>query len=647
MELVRDMVQELYGPGLRQVGRVMESNGENGQSGNVSSHGSVGHIHESGGSEHIGASGHAGYPQGYNQFEEMMGIYLARGQPQPRVQARRDAPIFDKIFERLKKMGATEFEGSTDPDIADKWWAKIEDVLENTECRLDSMVKYVSNLFTGEALEWARFDTEGQYSRPTKRGGFSVSSRGYSQQFRGSSSIHHGGTRSRGGFRDVLSSAPSVGSNGFSGGRFNSGYRGGARTTSFPACQTCGRVHKESTVLFVGERNVVPSCLISSIQAIRWIRNGCESYLAHVVDTREDGGKLENIPVISIAPYRMAPMELQELKKQIEELLTEADIPKTAFRTRYGHFEFLVMPFGLTNAPAAFMALMNKTFQPYLDKFVVVFVDDILVYSRTVGEHEQHLRIVLKILRDNQMYAKLSKCEFWMDEVVFLGHVVSGEGVQPDPSKIKAIDEWEPPKNVTELRSFLGLAGYYRRFVEGFSLIAGPLTKLLRKGVVFQWNDKCHQSFEELKKRLTSAPVLVLPSEGGGFVVYTDASGQGLGCVLMQNGKVIAYASRQLRPHEMNYPTHDLELAAVIHALKVWRHYLYGETFQILTDHKSLKYIFTQKELNLRQRRWIELLKDYDGTIDYHPGKANMHSLGTKLHFSTAFHPQTYGQSER
>ncbi|KAL2230915.1 UNVERIFIED_CONTAM: Transposon Tf2-11 polyprotein [Sesamum indicum] len=187
-----------------------------------------------------------------------------------------------------------------------------------------------------------------------------------------------------------------------------------------------------------------------------------------------------------------------------------------------------------------------------------------------------------------------------MEEIAFLGHVVSKEGVQPDPAKVKTILEWEPPKNVSEIRSFLGLAGYYRRFVKDFSIIAKPLTNLLKKNAPFNWNDKCAQSFKELKKRLTSAPILALPSGDGGYVVFTDASRQGLGCVLMHHGRVIVYALRQLRPHEMNYPTHDLELAAIVHALKIWRHYLYGEMFQIFTDHKSLKYIPTQKELNLR-----------------------------------------------
>ena len=302
----------------------------------------------------------------------------------------------------------------------------------------------------------------------------------------------------------------------------------------------------------------------------------------------------------------------------------ESDVPKTAFRTRYGHYEFLVMPFGLTNAPAAFMDLMNRVFQPYLDRFVIVFIDDILVYLGSSEEHSEHLRIVLQTLRERQLYAKLSKCQFWLDKVAFLGHVISAEGVSVDPHKIKAVVNWKQPKNVSEVRSFLGLAGYYRKFVEGFSRIAAPLTKLTRKDVKYDWVDACHRSFEELKNRLTSALVLALPNGRDGFVVYSDASRQGLGCVLMQNDRVIAYASRQLKKHEENYLTHDLELAAVVFALKIWIHYLYGVPCRIFTDHKSFQYIFTEKELNLRQSRWLELIKDYDCTIEYHPGKANV-----------------------
>jgi len=304
--------------------------------------------------------------------------------------------------------------------------------------------------------------------------------------------------------------------------------------------------------------------------------------------------------------------------------IKEADVAKTAFRTRYGHYEFLVLPFGLTNAPTLFMDLMNRVFQPYLDKFVVVFIDDILVYSNSFEEHEEHLRQTLQTLRDHQLYAKLSKCEIWLKRVTFLGHVISTEGVFVDPQKVEAVLKWERPTLITEIRSFLGLAGYYRIFIEGFSLIATPLTQLTRKNKKWVWSEECEKSFQELKRRLTTAPMLTLPSGTEGFVVYSDASGKGLGCVLKQHGKVIAYASRQLKTHEVNYLVHDLELAAVVFALRIWRHYLYGSQTQIFTDHKSLKYLMSQKELNMQQKRWIELIKDYDCTIKYHPGKANV-----------------------
>ncbi|XP_052736657.1 uncharacterized protein LOC128197864 [Vigna angularis] len=403
---------------------------------------------------------------------------------------------------------------------------------------------------------------------------------------------------------------------------------------------------------------------------------------------------------VSIAPYRMAPAELAELKKQIEDLLEKQfirpsaspwgapvllvkkkdgssrlcvdyrqlnkltiknkyplpriddlmdqlhgatvfskidlrsgyhqilvkadDVQKTAFRSRYGHYEYVVMPFGVTNAPAIFMDYMNRIFRPFLDKFVVVFIDDILVYSKTREEHEDHLRAVLEVLRERRLYAKLSKCEFWMEEVPFLGYVISAGGIAVDPAKVQAVLQWERPKTVTEIRSFVGLAGYYRRFIENFSRIVAPLTQLTRKDQPFVWTDCCETSFQELKKRLTSAPVLVIPDTGKPFEVFCDASHQGLGCVLMQEKKVVAYASRQLKVHEKNYPTHDLELAAVVFALKIWRHYLYGAIFQVFSDHKSLKYLFDQKELNMRQRRWMEFLKDFDFDLLYHPGKANV-----------------------
>ena len=202
---------------------------------------------------------------------------------------------------------------------------------------------------------------------------------------------------------------------------------------------------------------------------------------------------------------------------------------------------------------------------------------------------------MLQTLREKNLYAKLSKCEFWLKEVSFLGHIVSAEGIRVDSAKIEAVVNWKPPQRVKEVRSFLGLAGYYRRFVKGFSVIASPLTKLLRKGVKFEWTDKCQNSFEQLKGMLAKAPVLKQPTSRKEYTLYSDASSIGLGCVLMQKGKVVAYASRQLKPHEQNYPTHDLELAALVFSLKIWRHYLYGEKCRIYIYHKSFKYLLPQK----------------------------------------------------
>ncbi|WVZ93787.1 hypothetical protein U9M48_039742 [Paspalum notatum var. saurae] len=242
-----------------------------------------------------------------------------------------------------------------------------------------------------------------------------------------------------------------------------------------------------------------------------------------------------------------------------------SDIPKTAFTTKYGLYEYIVMSFGLTNASAYFMQLMNSVFMDYLDKFVVVFIDDILIYSKTEAEHEEHLRLVLQRLREHKLYAKFSKCEFWIDEVRFLGHVVSKGGIAVDPSKVNTVTKWKVPEIPKEIRGFLGLAGYYRRFIENFSRIAKPMTSLL------EWTNAQQAAFDELKKRLTTAPVLTLPDQQKKFIVYCDAYRDGLGCVLMQEGKVIDYASRQLRKHELN----------MVHALKIWRHYLYGQRREI------------------------------------------------------------------
>ncbi|GJV46298.1 putative reverse transcriptase domain-containing protein, partial [Tanacetum coccineum] len=277
----------------------------------------------------------------------------------------------------------------------------------------------------------------------------------------------------------------------------------------------------------------------------------------------------------------------------IELRVHEEDIPKTAFRTRYGHFEFTVMPFGLTNAPTVFMDIMNWVCKPYLDKFIILFIDDILIYSKSKEEHEIHLKLVLELLKKESLFAKFSKCEFWLQEVHFLGHVVNNNGIHVDPSKIEAVKNWKAPKTPSEIQSFLGLA-------------------------------EQEEAFQTLKDKLCNAPILSLPNGVEDFVVYCDASNQGLRCMLMQRGKVIAYASRQLKIHEKKYTTQDLELGAVVFALNILRHYLYKTKSVICIDHKTLQHIFDQKELNMRQRRWIELFSDYDCEIRYHPGKANV-----------------------
>ncbi|WVZ80633.1 hypothetical protein U9M48_028092 [Paspalum notatum var. saurae] len=280
--------------------------------------------------------------------------------------------------------------------------------------------------------------------------------------------------------------------------------------------------------------------------------------------------------------------------------LREEDIPKTAFSTRYGLYEYLVMSFGLTNAPAFFMYMMNSVFMNKLDKFVLVFLDDISIYSKDEKEHEEHLWIVLTRLREHKLYAKFSKCAFWLKEVGFFGHILSEKEVAVNPSKVECVLNWTQPETITEIQSFLGLAGYYRRFIKDFSKTVKPMTSLTKKNAKYSWSPNCEEAFQSLKRSLTTASVLAQPDVTKPFDVYCDASGNGLGCVLMQEGRVVGYASRQLRKHEANNPTHDLELAVVVHALKIWRHYLLGNTCNIYTDHKSLKCIFTQPELNMR-----------------------------------------------
>jgi hypothetical protein len=257
------------------------------------------------------------------------------------------------------------------------------------------------------------------------------------------------------------------------------------------------------------------------------------------------------------------------------------------------------MSFGLTNVPAHLMYLVKSVFMPELDKFVTVFIDDILIYSKNEEEHGKHLWIILQRLREHQLYAKFSKCAFWLNEVPFLDHVISAEGIAVDPNKDQEVLDWNSMMSVTQIRSFLGLAGYYRRCIPNFSKIAKSMTKLLEKDAKFKWSEECEEDFLTLKKLLTTTPVLAQPNIEKPFDVYYDASGTGIG-VLMQDGRAINYGSRQLRCHEEHYPTRDLVLLVVVHALKVQRHYLLGDLVHIYTDHKSLKYLFTQPNLNMR-----------------------------------------------
>ncbi|GJX10662.1 putative reverse transcriptase domain-containing protein [Tanacetum coccineum] len=283
---------------------------------------------------------------------------------------------------------------------------------------------------------------------------------------------------------------------------------------------------------------------------------------------------------VAKSPYRLAPSEMQELSRQLQELqdkdlrsgyhqlrVHEDDIPKTAFRTRYGHFEFTVMHFGLTNAPAVFMDLMNRVCKPYLDKFVIVFIDDILIYSKTKEDHEVHLELLLELVRKEKLYAKFSKCEFWLQEVQFLGHLVNQNGIHMDPSKIEVVKNWKAPTTPSE------------------------------KNQKYVWGVEQEEAFQTLKNNLCDAPILTLPDGVEDFI---------------------------LKIHEKNYTTRDLELGAVVFGLKTWRYYLYGMKSVIYTDHKSLQHIFDQKELNMHQRMWIELFSDYECEIRYHPGKANV-----------------------
>ncbi|KAJ0940339.1 putative nucleotidyltransferase, Ribonuclease H [Helianthus annuus] len=298
------------------------------------------------------------------------------------------------------------------------------------------------------------------------------------------------------------------------------------------------------------------------------------------------------------------------------------DSLKTAFRTHDGHYEFLVMPFGLTNAPSTFQRLMNDVFRPYLRRFILVFFDDILIYSKTWQDHLHHIELTLKVLMSNQLVAKLSKCLFGQTSVSYLGHVISSLGVAVDPDKILAIQQWPIPKTVKEVRSFLGLTGYYRRFIKNYASIAGPLTDLLRRDA-FNWNDTTLAAFTHLKELLSSTPILRLPDFSKPFVLETDASGIGIGAVLSQDKHPLAYFSKKLCPRMQQASTYHREMYAITQAIAKWRQYLLGHKFTIITDQQSLKRLQDQVIQTPEQQKWLGKLLGFDFDIMYRPGSQN------------------------
>jgi len=305
--------------------------------------------------------------------------------------------------------------------------------------------------------------------------------------------------------------------------------------------------------------------------------------------------------------------------------LRPEDMKKTAFNTHFGHFEYKVMCFGLSNAPATFQSLMNDIFKDYLNKFVVIYLDDILIFSDTPEQHLQHLKLVLQRLRDHKLYAQLPKCEFGLSELKFLGHIIGEFGVKPDPAKVKVVQEWPEPNNVAELRSFLGLAQYFRKFIQGYAQTVCHLYDLLKTNAVFNFSDAHRKAFDQVKYSLTNAPVLHTPDFSKAFELWTDASTHGIGSVLMQDGHPVAYESRKLSSAEYNYTTTEQELLAVVHSLKVFRPYIQSKfTTQIFTDHRALEWLLSKPDVSRREARWLEEISRYNLKLSYIPGRTNV-----------------------
>ena len=302
--------------------------------------------------------------------------------------------------------------------------------------------------------------------------------------------------------------------------------------------------------------------------------------------------------------------------------MSPGDIHKTAFRTHDGLYEFLVMAFGLCNAPATFQALINDVLRPFLRRFVLVFFDDILIYSYTWADHLRHLRVVFGALQQHQLFVKRSKCAFAASSVAYLGHVVSAAGVTMDPAKVQAVREWPLPRSARAVRGFLGLAGYYRKFVHHYGSIAAPLTALLKKDG-FAWSEDAAAAFVALKEAVTSAPVLAMPDFSKEFIVECDASSHGFGAVLVQDGHPVAFFSRPVAPRHRALAAYERELIGLVQAVRHWRPYLWGRRFMVKTDHYSLKYLLDQRLSTIPQHHWVGKLLGFDFTVEYKPGHTN------------------------